>query len=84
MPIVYGFRKTWYTITDLVTTREYFADMSYLTPFYDPEFVTPLNIAARDSDESVVSIILKHDFSDTKNKLWLVKWLIDEPPGGTW
>ena len=26
--------------------------------------------------------ILEHDFSE--NKLWLVKWLIDEPPGGTW
>ena len=52
--------------------------------YYDPEFVTPLNIAARESDKSVVSEILEHDFSDPKNKLWLVKWLIDEPPGDTW
>ena len=27
---------------------------------------------------------MEHDFSEPKNKLWLVKWLIDEPPGGTW
>jgi hypothetical protein len=52
-PIVYGFRKTWYTITNLVTTREYFADITHLKPFYyDPDFITPLNIAARDSEES--------------------------------
>jgi hypothetical protein len=43
-----------------------------------------LNIATRDSDESVVSEILEHDFSDPSNKPWLMKWLIDEPPGGTW
>ena len=74
-PIVYGFRKTWYTITNLVTTREYFADITHLKTFYyDPDVVTPLNIAARDSDESVVSDILEHDFSDPKNKLWLVAY----------
>ena len=72
MPIVYRFQKTWHTITNVVTTREYFADITRLKPFYyDPDFVTPLNIAARDSDESVVSDILEHDFSDP-NKLWLV------------
>jgi len=27
VPIVYGFRKTWYTVTNLVSTREYFADI---------------------------------------------------------
>jgi len=85
VPIVYGYRKTWYTITNLVTTREYFADITHLKPFYyDPDFVTPLNIAVRDSEESVVSEIVEHDFSDPTNKLWLVKWLVDEPPGGTW
>ena len=52
--------------------------------YYDPDFVTPLNIAARVKDESVVSEIVDHDFSDLTNKLWLVKWLVDEPPGGTW
>lgn len=83
--IVYGYRKTWYTITNLVTTREYFADITHLKPFYyDPDFVTPLKVSARDSEESVVSEIVEHDFSDPTNKLWLVKWLVDEPPGGTW
>ena len=85
VPIVYGHQRTWYTITNLVTTREYFADITHLKPFYyDPDFVTPLNIAVRDSEESVVSEIVEHDFSDPTNKLWLVKWLVDEPPGGTW
>ena len=80
--IVYGYRKTWYPITNLVTTREYFADITHLKPFYyDPDFVTPLNIAVRDSEESVVSEIVEHDFSDPTNKQWLVKWLVDEPPG---
>jgi len=56
-----------------------------LEPFYyNPDFVTPSNIVARDSDESVVSEILKHHFSDPKNKLLLVKCLIDETPGDTW
>ena len=64
--------------------REYFADITHLKPFYyNSESVIPLNIAARDSDESVVSEMLEHDFSDPENKLWQVKWLIDEP-GGTW
>jgi len=81
-PIVYGFTKTWYTITNLVTTREYFAVITHLKPFfYDPDFVTPLNIATWDSDESVVSEILEHDFSDPNNKLWLVKWLIGRHVG---
>ena len=31
--------------------------------------VTPLNVAKRDRDETVVSKILDHDFSDPKNKL---------------
>jgi len=74
VPIVYVFWKTWQPITNLVTTREYFADITHLKPFYyDHDFVTPLNLATRDSDESVVSEILEHDFSDPKNKLWLVK-----------
>ena len=48
--------------------------------YYDLDFVTPWNIAGRDSDKSVVSKVLEHDFSDPKNKLWLVKWLVNESP----
>ena len=59
----------------LVTTRKCFAEITQLKPFYYyPDSVTPLNIPARDSDESVVSKILEHDFSDPKKKLRLVKW----------
>jgi len=28
IPIVYGFEKLWYTIQNLVTTKEYFADIT--------------------------------------------------------
>ena len=42
--------------SDLVTTKEYFADVMHLKPFYfDPNYVTPLNIATRDTDESVAT-----------------------------
>ena len=69
MPIVYGFRKTWYTITYLVITRENFVDITYLKPFYyDPGLRRKRG---------------KLNFGPS-NKVWLVKWLIDEPPGGTW
>ena len=53
-------------------TKEYFADITHLKPFFfDPPYITPLNIATR--DESVVLQILEHDFSDMENKLWLVQ-----------
>jgi len=74
VPMVYGFEKLWYTIQSLVTTKEYFADITHLKPFYfDPNFVKHLNIATRDTDECVVLQILEHNFSDTDNKLWLVQ-----------
>jgi len=41
VPIVYGNGKTWYTMRNLVTTKEYFADITYLKLFYyDPDFTT--------------------------------------------
>jgi len=56
-----------------------------LKPFYfDPNYVTPINIATRDTDKSVVSQILEHDFIDTDNKLWLVQWFGDDAPSNTW
>ena len=54
-PIVYGFEKLWCTIQNLIITKEYVADINHLKPFYfDPKYVTPLNIATRDTDENVV------------------------------
>ena len=31
-PEVYGFEKLWYTIQNLVTSKEYFADITHLKP----------------------------------------------------
>ena len=40
-------------------------DVTHKRPFYfDPNYVTPLNIAAKDTDEYDVEKILSHDFSD--------------------
>ena len=84
VPIVYGFEKIWYTIQNSVTTNEYFADVTHLKTFYFyPNYVTPLNIATRDTDKSVVLRILEHDFSDTMDKRWLVEWFCDDTPH-TW
>ena len=40
------------------------------TFYFDPNYVTPLNIATRDTDESVVLRILEHDFRNTMDKRW--------------
>jgi len=37
-------------------------------------FVTPINVAVRDTNEYVVKRILKHTFTDPNKKLWLVQW----------
>ena len=80
VPIVYGFEKLWYTIQNFVTTKGYFADVTHLKPFFDPDYVTPMNIATRDTDESVVLRVLDHDFSDTTDKRWLVEWFVANSP----
>jgi len=47
--------KPKYTIRNLVTGKEYMADVTHLRPFcFDPNNVTPLNIAVTDADEHVV------------------------------
>ena len=43
-----------------------------------------LNVAARDTKEYVVKRILKHDFTDPTNKLWLVQWQLDGDKDETW
>ena len=82
--MVYGFEKLWYTIQNLVTTKEYFADITHLKPFYfDPNFVTPLNIAIRDMDECVVLQILaqlqRHGQQGTACPMYG-----DDAPSNTW
>jgi hypothetical protein len=48
------------------------------TFYFDPNFVTPINVAARDTDENVVRKILDHDFSDPNNKRWRVLWSLED------
>ena len=55
--------KTYYTIRNLVTDKEYVIDVMHIRPFYfDPNYVTPLNVAVKDADETVVDTILQYDF----------------------
>ena len=76
--------KPRYTIRNLVTDKEYVVDVTHIRPFYyDPTYVTPLNIAVKDTDETVVDMIVKHDFSDPKDKKWSVRW-VTEQPSETW
>ena len=70
VPEVYGPQKLWYTIRNLTNGKEHSADVTHLRPFY-------YEVAARDTNEHVVKRILKHDFTDPTNKLWLVQWQLD-------
>ena len=59
-------------------------DVTHLRPFYfDPNYVTPLNIAANDTNEYVVEMIVDHDFSDNNDKRWLLRWSETETPDDT-
>jgi hypothetical protein len=72
--------KPRYNIRNLVTNKEYVVDVKHIRPFYyDPAYVTPLNIAVKDTDETVVEMIVNHDFSKPQDKKWLVRWLTDPP-----
>jgi hypothetical protein len=68
--------KSRYSIRNLVTNKEYVVDVTHIRPFYfHPTYVTPLNIAVKDTDETVVDAIVQHDFSDPQDKKWLVRWI---------
>ena len=57
-----------------ITTKEYYADVTHLKPFYyDPLYITPRNIATKDTAENVVLAVSADDFSDPMNKLSLVQ-----------
>ena len=67
----------------MVTDKQY-VDVTHIRPFYlDPTYVTPLNVAVKNTDETEVDAILQHDFSDPTDKKWLVRWLRD-PPSESW
>ena len=77
--------KPRYVIRNLTDSKEYVVDVTHLRPFYyDPEYVTPLNVAAKDTDEEVVQEILQHDFSDFNDKRWLVRWGGDQRFEDSW
>jgi hypothetical protein len=84
-PVSGGSSKPIYTIRNLTNGKESVVDVTHLRPFYyDPAYVTPLNVAAKDTDEEVVEKILDHDFADGHDKKWLVKWSGDTLPAETW
>ena len=59
--------KTYYTIRNLVMDMECVVDVTHIRPFYfDPNYVTPLNVAVNDTDETVVDTILQLDFLDPR------------------
>jgi hypothetical protein len=52
IPIIYGYEKVWYSIQNLITAKEYYADVTYIKPFYyDFNYVIPLNVAVKVSLE---------------------------------
>ena len=56
--------KPRYSIRNLVTNKEYVVNVTHIRPFYfDPTYVTPLKIAVKDTDETVVDTIVQHDSS---------------------
>jgi len=69
---------------------EFMVDVTHIrfsthkTFYFDPNYVTRLKIAAKDTDEYVVEKILAHDFSDYNDKRWLVKWAGTEASNKTW
>jgi len=61
------------------------ADVTHLKPFYyDPLYITPLNIATKEADENVFQAVTAHDFGDPINKLWLVQWFGFDQAENTW
>jgi len=43
-----------------------------------------VNDLAKHQSKYPNKVAAEHDFSDLNKKLWLVKWIIGDPPGGTW
>jgi transposase InsO family protein len=64
-----------YTLRNLVSQVDQDADISQLKPFYyDSDFVTPLNIAVKDTEEFVVADIVDHQFDTQGTPTWRVRW----------
>ena len=69
----------------VVTGKEYVVDVTHLRSLnFDPAYVTPLNIAVKDTYEFVVERIVSHDFTNVNDKKWLVRWDGTDTPEETW
>jgi len=57
----------------------------HLKPFYyDPDYITPLNIAAKDNNEFVLESILDHGEDEGGNMLWKIRWSGYDETEDTW
>jgi hypothetical protein len=75
-----------YQIQNLVTGVISEAHVQHLKPFYyDPKYVEPLNIAAKDNNEFIVGDIITHEPDPTTgNILWRVRWHGYDESEDTW
>ena len=63
-----------------MTDKEFVLDVTHIRLLYfDPAYVTPVEIAIKDTDETVVETIEQHDFSDPQDKKWFIGWLTNPP-----
>ena len=65
-------KKPRYMIRTLITGKEYIVDLTHLRSFdFDPNFITPLNIAVKDTNEHIVqlrwSLVTTSSISTTRN-----------------
>jgi hypothetical protein len=59
--------------------------IAQLKPFqFDPTYVTPLNVAVKDTEEFVVEAILAHQKQPDGTLRWLVRWDGYSPEHDTW
>jgi len=60
--------KSRYTIRNLVTDKEYFVDVTHILFFYfDPAYVTPINIAVGYKLDGGGDAIAQQDFLDPQD-----------------
>jgi transposase InsO family protein len=74
-----------YTIQNLVTGIINEAHIQQLKPFlYDPKYVNPLTIAAKDNNEFIVERIVDHGMDEDGIPFWRVHWKGYDDSEDTW